>query len=167
MSALITDISVLRPEHRHALQLHLLSLSADDRYQRFGATLGDAALIQWVRDMAWSRSCWYGAWAGADAGLVGVLQLIPLSAKGVWEMALTVRPAARRSGVGSAMFATLMQDISSYPIRELVCHNGHPAVRRMAEVLKLAMCCQSQAPRIRINLTTATHSGAVDICHRR
>jgi GNAT superfamily N-acetyltransferase len=157
MSALITDISVLQPTHRHALQLHLLSLSADDRYQRFGATLTDVALVHWVRGLAWPRSHWYGAWSGADAGLLGAMQLIALnSQQGVWEMALTVTPVARRLGVGSALFSDLMVRAETYPILELVCQNGHPAVRRMAEFSKLVVCCQTEEPRMRMKLSVGS-----------
>lgn len=156
MSALITDIRVLRPEHRHALQLHLLSLSAEDRYQRFGSTQSDAALVHWVRGLVWSKNHWFGAWSAGDTGLVAALQLIPLQGHGVWEMALTVTPVARRLGVGSAMFSALMEQVDMYSIQELVCQNGHPAVRRMAVSSGRVICCQSVEPKLRISVDRGT-----------
>lgn len=46
------EISPLLPVHRGTLGQHLLALSRDDRYARFGLTLSDEALLRWLARIA-------------------------------------------------------------------------------------------------------------------
>lgn len=149
MSPWTIEIQPLHAGHRHALQLHLMGLDAADRHARFGATLGDAALLAWVRQVEWASHGWWGAWSpAADAGLLGALQLTPTRHAGTCELALTVNPAIRRRGVATALLQTAVAARAGAGLATLVCQHGHPAVLRMAQTLGYAVRRQDAEPRL-------------------
>ncbi|MDT8990569.1 GNAT family N-acetyltransferase [Curvibacter sp. APW13] len=152
MSPWITEIGPLDAGHRHALQLHLMTLDKDDRYARFGRTLCDDAVLAWIRDMDWNRTQWWGAWSTADAGLLGALQLTSTSHPGVCELAFSVHPKARHFGVATAILKYVAETRTDANLKALVCENGHPAVVRMAKTLGLNSRQREEAPRLWLTL---------------
>ncbi|MDZ7919462.1 GNAT family N-acetyltransferase [Rhodoferax sp.] len=152
MYPLITEIGTLDVGHRHALQLHLMTLEKDDRYARFGRTLCDDAVLAWVQGMDWNQSRWWGAWSAADIGLLGALQLTPTSYPGVNELALTVHPKARRLGVATSLLKYVVETRTDANLATLVCENGHPAILRMAKALGWNVRLQEEAPRVWLEL---------------
>jgi GNAT superfamily N-acetyltransferase len=154
MSPWITDIGPLDAGHRHALQLHLMTLDKDDRYARFGRTVSDDAVLAWMRDMHWNQTQWWGAWSAADAGLLGGLQLTPTLQAGVCELALTVHPGARRQGVATALLQYVAETRTDTNLKALVCENGHLAVMRMAKTLGWGLRLREEAPRVWLELPT-------------
>jgi GNAT superfamily N-acetyltransferase len=151
MSLSIAEISPLDTRHRQALQLHLMTLDQDDRYARFGRVLCDEAVLGWVRDMDLSQKQWWGAWS-ADAGLLGALQLTPTSRLGVCELALSVHPRARHSGVATAVLKYVADTRTDASLKTLVCENGHPAVLRIGKTLGLGFRLREGAPRVWLDL---------------
>lgn len=135
------------PAHRGALGLHLLALTPDDRHARFGVTMCDEAVLDWVARLAWPRQSWWGAWLG-DLGLLGALQLTPTRQAGTWELALTVSALVRGQNVGTRLMSAAIGQMPE--MRQLVCHHGHAAVRVMAERLGYAVSMRGEQLRLRV-----------------
>lgn len=152
------ELALLGAGHRHALQLHLLSLSPQDRCQRFGLALSDDRVMAWSRQRPWATEQWWGAWSRPHAGLLGALQLAPTGHPEVWELALTVTAPARRQGVGTALLAAATLNGHTPQMRTLVCQHGHPTVARMAQRLGHGVRAQACEPRLWIDLAAARRS---------
>jgi GNAT superfamily N-acetyltransferase len=125
------EIRPLSVAHRGALGLHLMTLTAEDRYARFGLTLSDEAVLNWVARLCWQEQQWWGAWMphDADLGLLGSLQLSATSQTGDWELGLTVVPLLRNQGLGTLLLGTALNQLPQ--VRRIVCQHGHPAVEAM------------------------------------
>jgi GNAT superfamily N-acetyltransferase len=119
----------LRPAHAHAVGLHFMALTADDRYARFGSSMSDEALLQWVNRLDWCSQHWWGIWGCDDVGLIATLQLSQTRTAGVHELALSVHPQTRREGLGTRILCTALAQ--SPEVHRLVCHHGDPAVLKM------------------------------------
>lgn len=141
------EISPLLAVHKQALGVHFLGLPADDRYARFGVTLGDEALLGWLARMDWQAQRWWGAWLPGDLGLVGSLQLIPTPQARTWELAMTVNPLIRQQGVGTRMLSTAVAQTPE--AKCLICHHGHAAVYAMARRLRYTVDLQQGTSKIR------------------
>ena len=152
MCPLIREISRLGAGHRQALQLHLLSLNAHDRYQRFGMHLDDARLLAWLRDTDWEQQQWWGAWAVGDMGLLGAMQLVQTHVSGVWEMGLSVSDLVRQQGVARNLLSTVLLGGYLPELKKMVCLHGHPAVFRIAKNLGHTATIQSSEPRLWIEV---------------
>ncbi|MFN5048388.1 GNAT family N-acetyltransferase [Roseateles sp.] len=151
MSHLPIELGVLDARHVHALGLHLLALDEPDRHARFGQSLGDEALLAWVHRIPWQRDRWMGAWAGPENHLVGAIQLVRTRRPGVWELALSVAAPVRRHAVATRLLAAALGDTALADCRSLLCHHGHPALRRMARHLGLACVESGAAPGLLIH----------------
>lgn len=127
------EIYRLLPAHRSALGLHLLSLSSDDRYDRFGMALQDETILKWVSNIDWQSQRWWGAWLPSDIGLVGALQLSPCRQENAWELAITVNALIRRHGIGSLLLASAVEQSSD--VHLLLCQHGHKAMRAISKEL--------------------------------
>lgn len=132
-------VHTLRPVHAHAIGLHLLALNADDRYNRFGVAISDAALRDWVQRLDWRVQPWWGIWGGSDMGLLAVLQLSKTRQSAVYELAMSVHPLVRCEGLGTRLLTTVIQQ--SPEVRKLICHHGHVAVRKM--IHRMGWTCQT------------------------
>lgn len=127
------ELRRLWPANCGALLLHLLRLSPEDRYARFGVTLNDAALGYWIERQDWRCHRWWGVWDDADACLHGALQLSPVGEPGDWELALSIAEPLRRRGLGTALLAQAVHDTPD--ATRLFCHQGHTALAAMARRL--------------------------------
>lgn len=142
------ELSPLLPVHRGALGLHLLALSPDDRYARFGTTLSDEAVLRWVARIAWPRQRWWGAWLQGDLGLQAVLQLSPTRRAGAWELTLTVNEPLRGQGLGTSLLAAAMGQMPD--VERLLCQHGHAAMPAMARRLGYGVQLRGLPPRLEI-----------------
>lgn len=145
-----TDLGVLGPGHRSACLLHVLALDANDRYQRFGLPMSDERVMAWAQQVRLDHGLWLGAWGPGDTGLLGLLQLAPTGTDAVHELALTVLPAARRQGMGTALLATALEGAHRPPPTTLVCEHGHPAMVAMARRLGLSILPDAHPGRLRM-----------------
>lgn len=131
--------------------MHLLALSPDDRYARFGMTLSDEAVLRWVARIPWSRHRWWGGWLHqGDFGLQSALQLAPTRRAGAWELTMTVNEPLRGRGLGTAMLASAMSQMPE--IKYLVCQHGHGAIQTMARRLGYGTRMREQSPRLELSL---------------
>ncbi|MDM7456262.1 MAG: GNAT family N-acetyltransferase [Tepidimonas sp.] len=130
------------------MQLHLLSLSEDDRRARFGHSLTDMAVAGWCNRAMQGDSLWWGAWAAYDGGLCAALQLCPTVHEGVWEIGLSVAQPLRRRGLGTALLGDALRHLPQ--VRQMVCHHGHPAIVRMALRLGCTVQTRENSPGLRL-----------------
>lgn len=152
------EVSPLLPSHRGAVGLHLLSLSPDDRYDRFGMAMKDEALLGWTSGIDWKTQRWWGAWLPQDVGLIGALQLSPSRRPGAWELAMTVSEPIRRQGVGSRLLSTAVAQ--SPEVSDLICQHGHAAIHVMAKRLGYRITVHSNVPRLQVH----TDGFKSDVC---
>jgi GNAT superfamily N-acetyltransferase len=105
--------------HRAAMTLHLLNLAREDRRLRFGATLDDAAVADYVARIDFERDAVFGVFAD-DLSLAGVAHVAAGGATA--EFGVSVLPDARRRGVGSALFERASVHARTHHIREMFMH---------------------------------------------
>lgn len=130
----LLELGPLDATHRAAVQLHMLSLSADDRYRRFGTLASDRSLINWVAQHMDGDQLWWGAWL-PDLGLIGVAQLAPMHRPDMRELGMSVHAAMRCRGVATALVTMALQSRWATQACAVVCQQGHPAVLRMVRRL--------------------------------
>lgn len=135
MSQLPIELGVLDARHGSALGLHLLALNADDRYARFGHSLGDRAVLDWVRRIDWHGQRWMGAWTCPEGLLVGVVQLARTRLPHRWELAVSVAAPMRQRGLCTELLAAALQAPALRACDSLACHHGHPALTGVARRL--------------------------------
>lgn len=140
------DLRRLDACHQQAVWCHLQSLPSDDRAARFGFALKAEAIDQWLARVDWSGQRWWGAWLADGGGLIGVLQLAPCNAPGVWELGLSVHPQLRGKGVATLLLATAQQQQPE--LCALACHHGHGALRVIARRLGYRVRAQRESPRM-------------------
>ncbi|WP_234263778.1 hypothetical protein [Hydrogenophaga sp. NFH-34] len=156
------ELVPLSAEDRRALAVHLLALDADDRYARFGCTLGDAALRNWVRDISWPAQRWWGWRRRTGAGLLAALQLVPTAEPGAWELALSVQRPVRRLGLGSALLSAAVCRADT-ELHCLLGHHGHGALVAMGRRLGYGVQLSGQPPRVRLQVGTRGAPGEAEM----
>lgn len=145
-----------------ALAAHLLALDADDRYARFGCTLGDAALRNWVHGISWPAQRWWGWRWRTGPGLLAALQLVPTAEPGAWELALSVQRPVRRLGLGTALLSAAVCGADT-ELHCLLGHHGHAALVAMGRRLGYGVQLSGQAPRVRLQVGTRGAPGEAEI----
>ena len=90
----------LNATERSALLDHFIALSPDDRRLRFGASMGDAALGDYVRNIDFARD---GIFAVHDDAMRILAAIHVAVSGGTAELGLSVLPAGRGKGLGDAL----------------------------------------------------------------
>jgi RimJ/RimL family protein N-acetyltransferase len=130
----------LRKSDHPALVEHFLALDADDRRLRFGASLTDDAIRFLEERIDFDRDEIFGI-AGDDLRLLAVVHVAfyPDMA----ELGLSVLPAARGLGLGSALFSRATMHLTNRGMRKVFVHclgeNGammHLARRNGMEIVR-------------------------------
>src|SRR5262245_23734498 len=91
----------LNESARAALRVHFLALSSEDRRLRFASTLSAESVIAYVDGIDFDRDAVFGV-RDDSLRLVGVAHVA--FGDDVAELGLSVLPAHRGHGVGSALF---------------------------------------------------------------
>lgn len=116
---------------RDALARHYLALDPIDRYLRFGASVSDQILREYVYDIDLTRDAVYGTF-GAGGVLVGAAHV----ARGHRhaELGLSVLDGHRRRGIGGALLIASCAQCSEWGIGELYmrCAADNTAMRNLA-----------------------------------
>jgi GNAT superfamily N-acetyltransferase len=94
-------LAQLGPAHRGLISRHLLELPASDRRLRFGHAISDGSVSDYVRTIRFVRDAAFGAFD--DYGRLIGFGHVAFGPDGA-EFALSVAPAARRRGIGHALF---------------------------------------------------------------
>lgn len=125
-------IRELVPGERAKLLDFLLALDDADRYRRFGRSMLDTAIRQYVERIDWSEWVLLGAF-NSQAELVGVLELAD-SQPGACEIAVAVKPPYRGKGVGKELMerALLKARVRGKDRVTLLCQADNQPMRRLA-----------------------------------
>src|SRR5262245_37498488 len=92
----------LNAGHRAEIARHLIALPGEDRRLRFGRSLRDASIAEYVDGIDFSRDRVFGIHA-PDLELLGVAHLALDPAERSAELGLSVAPGARGRGCGFAL----------------------------------------------------------------
>lgn len=101
MPEVMTLTKSLCASDRSAITAHFLALAAADRRLRFGTTISDAAIRDYVARIDFDRDAAFGVFAN-DLSLQGVAHVAVF--EGVAELGVSVLEGHRRRGIGSALF---------------------------------------------------------------
>jgi GNAT superfamily N-acetyltransferase len=109
----------LAPNHRDALLRHFLALGADDRRLRFGSTISDAGIAEYVSGIDFDRGAVFGVFDD-DLGLTGVAHVA--TGEGMAELGVSVLPGYRGQNIGSALFDRAGMFARNQMVRVLFMH---------------------------------------------
>lgn len=116
MDILVRELS--RPE-RPVLERHFLALGAEDRRLRFGISLGDDALREYVARIDFERDAAFGV-LDDELRLAGAAHLA--RSDGHAELGVSVLPGHRSRGIGAALFARAHTHARNWGVRALFMH---------------------------------------------
>ena len=95
----------LGPDHMPEVERLLLALGPADRRMRFLSPFEDGVISAYVRRIDPDTVFLVGAIEDRDGGLLGLAEAHPSGAPGRVEVAVSVRPAHRRRGLGGRLVA--------------------------------------------------------------
>jgi GNAT superfamily N-acetyltransferase len=104
---------------RSKIAAQLLELDADDRRLRFGCAMADEAVTRYVQGIDFERDALFGVY-GADLRLVGACHVAQTG--DLAEFGVSVSPAHRRRGIGSALVARAALHARNVGIGNLFMH---------------------------------------------
>jgi RimJ/RimL family protein N-acetyltransferase len=129
-------IRELRPRHSARIQSHLLSLSDDDRYLRFGYPATDEQIDRYVQGLRFGHDQLLGVF-NRRLQLIAVAHLAfstQVQAFHQAEFGVSVMPHARNRGYGARLFARAIVDARNQGVTHLVVH----ALTENLPMLKIA-----------------------------
>lgn len=106
----------LRADERPALTTHLLALDAEDRRLRFGSTISDQRIADYVRRIRLDHDA---VFVVTDDELAIVAAAHLARSDEVAEIGLSVLPGARGQGLGGALFARCITRARNWHLRAL------------------------------------------------
>lgn len=119
MLATAIPVVQLGEGQRDLLQEHFAALPLEDVRRRFGTTLDPQGLAAYVDRINFQRDCVFAVFA-EDLSLAGVVHLA--HGHGVAEVGLSILPAYRRQGIGSALFQRAVTRARNLQAVELFVH---------------------------------------------
>ena len=90
----------LRERDRPALLSHFLSLDADDRRLRFGTSIADSGIEEYVARIDFERDCVFAV-RGQEVAFIAAVHVATMGAAA--ELGLSVLPGRRGQGNGNAL----------------------------------------------------------------
>jgi RimJ/RimL family protein N-acetyltransferase len=129
-------IRSLDPEQLALIEQHLLSLSGQDRYLRFGYPAIDEQISRYVAKLDFGRDELFGIF-DAELQLVAVAHLAYLDTPGQQHMAefgVSVSPELRGCGYGQQLFERCVVHARNHGVSRLIVH----ALSENAAMLKIA-----------------------------
>ena len=109
----------LRTSDRAALEAHFISLDGEDRRLRFGASIRDAALCDYVARLDFERDGLFAV-QDDDFRLIAVVHVAFSSDSA--ELGLSVLPELRGEGLGSALFSRAVMHLRNRGATEVFVH---------------------------------------------
>lgn len=119
-----TPIRALGANHRERVASHLLSLSSEDRYLRFGYQARNSQILRYVESLDFQRDELLGIY-DKHLKLVAVAHLAyeqKHAATSNVEFGVSVLPQARGRGYGARLFARAAARASNQGIRSMLIH---------------------------------------------
>jgi ribosomal protein S18 acetylase RimI-like enzyme len=148
-------VAQLGPSHRRCIAAHLLALSATDRRLRFGHSISDASISDYVRRIRFVRDAAFGAFD--DSGRLIGFGHLALGAEGA-EFALSVDGAARRHGIGCALLerANTHARNRGYDVLAMVYMPENDALASLARRAGMQVVCEPGECRAYVGLESPT-----------
>jgi GNAT superfamily N-acetyltransferase len=139
---------------RPALAVHFLQLDDADRRLRFGSARSDDSLREYVESLDFDRDAVFGAFDN-DLALAGVAHVAvsPDSA----ELGVSVLPAARERGIGTALFERANLFARTHYIRTMFTHclTENRSMMRLARKAGMVIVTEAGEADARLELRPA------------
>ena len=120
MNAILPAIAVrLNATDRERIQAHFLKLNPNDRRLRFGATLSDEALIDYVQRIDFESDGIFAV-SDNDLRLIGVVHIAQTDSGA--ELGLSVLHGVRGMGIGAALFTRATMHLRNRSVRQVTIH---------------------------------------------
>lgn len=145
---------------RAAILRHLHRLSEEDLRLRFGSPQSDASIAHYVERIDFERDSLLGVF-GDDLELVGVTHL------GMGEEAefgVSVLPAFRGRGIGTALFARAQEHARNHMIRKFYVHclTENKAMLAIARKAKMQIVTEAGEADLYLKLPPADYASVTD-----
>jgi len=145
---------------RPAILRHLHRLSEEDLRLRFGSPQSDASIAHYVERIDFERDSLLGVF-GDDLELVGVTHL------GMGEEAefgVSVLPAYRGRGIGTALFARAQEHARNHMIRKFYVHclTENKAMLAIARKAKMQIVTEAGEADLYLKLPPADYASVTD-----
>ena len=127
--------------HRQRLREHFLRLNASDRHLRFGSSLNDSAVINYVRGIDFERDEIYAVTDDAKC-ILGVVHIVVTEQEA--ELGLSVLAPARGLGVGNTLFDRAVMHLRNRCVREVLVRCLHQNAAMMHLAQKYGMKIQQE-----------------------
>ena len=139
---------------RPALAAHFLQLDDVDRRLRFGSARGDASLAEYVASLDFDRDAVFGAFDD-ELALAGVAHVAV--SPDFAELGVSVLPAARGHGIGTALVERANLFARTHFIRELFTHclTENRAMMRIARKSGMKIVTEAGEADARLELPPA------------
>jgi GNAT superfamily N-acetyltransferase len=145
----------LNSEDRRELLAHFLSLDAEDRRLRFGASIADIVVREYVARLQFGRD---GLFAVRDAHGRVIAAVHVAITEGSAELGLSVDPEHRSRGNGGALFARAVDFLRNRGVREVFVHclAENAAMRHLAVRHGMRLSSHGSESEGRLTLLPAT-----------
>ena len=143
----------LQETDRDDLLAHFLSLAADDRRLRFGASIGDAGIEAYVRGIDLSSDAVFAV--RGERTLRAVVHIA--MGAGPAELGLSVLEGNRRQGLGNALFAAALGYLQARGIDEVcvLCANENGPMVSLARKHRMRLAYHEGSTNGRLRLVPA------------
>ena len=141
--------------HRISLREHFLTLDAADRHLRFGSSLNDSAVLNYVDGIDFERDEVYAVTDDAQA-ILGAVHIAVVGQDA--ELGLSVLSAARGQGIGNALFERAVMRLRNRCVREVRvrCLHQNAAMMHLAQKYGMKIHQEGTDREARLELPPAT-----------
>lgn len=162
-AALRVAVQRLNPKHRDDIARHLLQLSENDRRLRFGHSVRDQAVREYVDGIDFERDRVFGV-HGPALELIGVAHLALDRKAQVAELGLSVDPSSRVRGHGFALLqrSVLHAANRGYRVLFMVCLAENSIMMHLARKAGLTLVIESGEADARLTLDRLAHGGVFE-----
>lgn len=152
----------LNPRHREDIARHLLQLPGEDRRLRFGRSIGDEAIREYVAGIDFARDRVFGIHDPA-LELTGVGHLALDTEAQVAELGLSVDPGCRTKGFGFALLQRALLHAANlgYRVLFMYCLAENRIMMHLARKAGLTVVIESGEADARLTLDRGAHGGAL------
>ena len=141
--------------HRQRLRAHFLRLDANDRHLRFGSSLNDSAVINYVAGIDFEHDEVYAVTDDAKC-ILGVVHIVVVEQEA--ELGLSVLAPARGLGVGNTLFDRAVMHLRNRCVREVLvrCLHQNAAMMHLAQKHGMKIQQEGTDREARLELPAAT-----------
>jgi GNAT superfamily N-acetyltransferase len=152
----------LNPRHRDDIVRHLLQLPGEDRRLRFGRSIGDDAIREYVAGIDFARDRVFGIHS-PTLDLIGAGHLALDTGAQVAELGLSVDPSCRAKGYGFALLRRALLHAANlgYRVLFMYCLAENRIMLHLAQKAGLAVVIQGGEADARLKLDRGAHGGAL------